>query len=94
MENTHYNDDVMRRLRSEEDAMAAAREVLGAVPAWYRENKEIIEQRRAEQLHRTNTAMAEITDALERFSLVQERFSRVLDAMLSKIIVDPDSRMQ
>ncbi|SBV94676.1 hypothetical protein KL86DPRO_10739 [uncultured delta proteobacterium] len=94
MKDTHYNKDIPGSLYSEEEALIAAREVLGTVPAWYRKNKEIIEKRRVEQLHRTNEAMAEITEALERFSLVQQRFCRILDAMLSKIAVDPDSRVQ
>lgn len=89
------NEKTIAVLYSEEEIMAAAREVLGAVPGWYLTNKETVAKNKTEQLLWTNKVVVEINDAVERFCRTQAQFIRALEEILSKsIVVDPDSRLQ
>lgn len=66
----------------EREILAVAEEVLGAVPEWFWEHKDVIQKNREEQKEWTDQITSEINEFLQRFEQLRQKVTTVRSSRL------------
>ncbi len=72
MENFRKDLQVALGTYSEEEVISRAREVLGDIPGWYWEHKEVIKKNRIAQSACTGRIVREINEMLQKLERMEE----------------------